>query len=301
MTLPRAEFVELSGGRLAYRRWGSQADRPIVFWHALGPATSGAYLAEVAPMLIERLPVQPIALDGPGFGLSPELPREAYGVDRLEGLLRAFMQRLQLSERRPVLMGHSWGGAVAAFAAARMGSTAGGLVLLDSGHVDLQDLPGVDPAIDWDRLLTEARDPARTFAPSSWEEFVREAREDVPNWRPQIEQILRGGVRQDGDRVLPIPSPEARAAARLGMLRRRVSESYAAIRSAATPVLLVLATEPEATGALNRAAAERFCEVVPSTTVVALERARHDLFLDAGPALADAIASWLQASVAPSA
>ena len=33
------------------REWGSEAGRPLVFWHALGSGTSGAYLTEVAPAL----------------------------------------------------------------------------------------------------------------------------------------------------------------------------------------------------------------------------------------------------------
>ena len=35
------------------REWGSPEERPLVFWHALGAAQSGAYLTELAPTLTE--------------------------------------------------------------------------------------------------------------------------------------------------------------------------------------------------------------------------------------------------------
>ena len=54
------------------REWGLPR-RPLVFWHALGAAQSGAYLTELAPTLTEA-GLRLIAPDAPGFGQSPPLP-----------------------------------------------------------------------------------------------------------------------------------------------------------------------------------------------------------------------------------
>ena len=66
-----------------------------------------------------------------------------------------------------VVMGHSWGGAIAVRYTAAHPENVTGLVLLDSGHIDYCDLPGVDvdrPASEWvdevrarDGRLPEAR------------------------------------------------------------------------------------------------------------------------------------------------
>ena len=57
------------------------AGRPLVFWHALGPGTSGAYLTEVAPDLTAA-GLRLHAPDAPGFGRSPALPVEGIGRRR---------------------------------------------------------------------------------------------------------------------------------------------------------------------------------------------------------------------------
>ena len=43
--------VEVDGAQLALREWGRDDGRPLLFWHALGAAVSGATIAEVAPVL----------------------------------------------------------------------------------------------------------------------------------------------------------------------------------------------------------------------------------------------------------
>ncbi|HEX3807810.1 MAG TPA: hypothetical protein VHV52_13620 [Gaiellaceae bacterium] len=70
------------------RRFGRLGGTPFIFWHALGPDTSGAYFEEVGEVLGRR-GYDVFAVDGPGFGESPALRFEAAvpqtGVRWLEG------------------------------------------------------------------------------------------------------------------------------------------------------------------------------------------------------------------------
>ena len=69
------------------REWGSPDGRPLVFWHALGSGTSGAYLTEVAPPLTAA-GLWLLAPDAPGFGESPALPPERYKTGSVVGMVR---------------------------------------------------------------------------------------------------------------------------------------------------------------------------------------------------------------------
>ncbi|HEV8461453.1 MAG TPA: alpha/beta fold hydrolase [Gaiellaceae bacterium] len=114
-------------------RWGSRDDVPVVFWHALG--TSGADFAPVGKT-IAGAGFYVLAVDGPGFGKSKALEPDAYRLDALVELLHE--QLIELD--RPVLIGHSWGGAVAVRYAGAHPEDVRALVLLDSGHLDYVDL-----------------------------------------------------------------------------------------------------------------------------------------------------------------
>jgi branched-chain amino acid transport system permease protein len=70
-----------------------------------------------------------IALDIPNFGRSKPLPDEP-DIDRYADAVLAFIRKLDLD--RPVLVGHSLGGAVALSLAARFPRLIRGLVLVDS-------------------------------------------------------------------------------------------------------------------------------------------------------------------------
>src|SRR5215207_5258975 len=103
-------------GRMHVREWGSPDGRPLVFWHALGSGTSGAYLTEIAPTLTDA-GLWLLAPDAPGFGESPALPSEEYETASVVGMVRDLLDARGID--RAILMGHSWGGTImTAFAAA---------------------------------------------------------------------------------------------------------------------------------------------------------------------------------------
>ena len=126
---------------LAVHEWGSQGDVPVVFWHALGPEQSGAHFAAVGKPLA-RAGFHVVAVDGPGFGRSPLLPAERYAMSSLVELLDELLDDRGLD--RPVLAGHSWGGAVATAYAGTHPEDVRALVLFDSGHLDYGEVEDVD-------------------------------------------------------------------------------------------------------------------------------------------------------------
>ena len=140
--------------RLAVREWGEAGDVPIVFWHALGANASGADLADVAPVLVGA-GFHVLAVDGPGFGRSPLQPAEGYRLEALVVALRELIDAHALD--RPVLLGHSWGGAIAVSYAGAFPDDVRAIVLLDSGHIDCASLPDVDVDRTPDEWVEEAR------------------------------------------------------------------------------------------------------------------------------------------------
>jgi pimeloyl-ACP methyl ester carboxylesterase len=157
-------LVVTGDAQIAVHRWGERGDVPVVFWHALGPAASGAALADVAAVLAAA-GFHVMALDGPGFGKSPLLPPERYRLASLVEILHELIDQLELD--RPVVMGHSWGGAVAVRYAAAHPEDVRALVLLDSGHLDYRDLQDVDaqrPVEEWVAEVEARDDPRRAQA-----------------------------------------------------------------------------------------------------------------------------------------
>jgi pimeloyl-ACP methyl ester carboxylesterase len=271
------------------REWGDGAGRPLVFWHALGAGTSGAYLTEVAPTLTAA-GLRLIAPDAPGFGESPTLPPEQYETKNVVELLRGVLDERGID--RAIFMGHSWGGTIVTSFAAAHPERVAGLVLVDSGHADYQDQPGFPHGKSFDDLVEDNRAPGRTIRTTE-EEFERDAQEEVRRpITPAVMEMFRAGLRKDGDELVSIVTPEVRASAMWGLMGTRVTESWPAIGDAGIPILLLLATEPEEVGERNRRDAERFRERFPDAEIVFLDDAGHDLFADAGPELARLVADW---------
>lgn len=271
------------------REWDSRGGRPLLFWHALGSGTSGAYLTEVAPTLTEA-GLRLLAPDAPGFGESPALPPEQYRTEAVVEAVRGLLDERDIG--RALLMGHSWGGTIMTAFAGLHPERTEGLVLVDSGQMDYQDAPGFPHGKTYDELVEEYRSPDRTIRTTA-EDFGRDAQDEVR--RPvttELLEALRAGLREEGGELVSIPTAEVRASAMFGLMDTRVTESWPAIAEAGIPILLLLATEPPETREQNEQAVPRFREQFPDADVVFLEGAGHDLFADAGPELARIVAAW---------
>ena len=275
--IPSPRLVRTAAGTLAVREWPSDGRTPLVFWHALGPCASGAELVELAPRLAAH-GIAPVSVDGPGFGASP--PATAYDLESLANLLRATIRELQLD--RPVLMGHSWGGGVATTLAALHPDETGGLVLVDSGHIDYADLDSARnsaPPIQWE---WESR-----AAFSAWLE------ENLERPTPEVLAGYEAGVLERDGKAIG-SSADSLLRARNGLLDR-LSGRWPAL--ADVRVLLLLATRPPHVDQ-NREHLPRFQSAVPHADVRWVDGAGHGVIADAGPRLGDEIAVWITEEVA---
>src|SRR4029079_9752224 len=70
--------LTVGGVPLFVRRWGTRGDAPLMFLHALGPASSAAFLGLGVGPLEEGYDVA--APDLPGYGGGPPGAPDAHGV-----------------------------------------------------------------------------------------------------------------------------------------------------------------------------------------------------------------------------
>jgi pimeloyl-ACP methyl ester carboxylesterase len=273
------------------REWGSPEGRPLLFWHALGAGTCGAYVTEVAPTLTDA-GLWLLAPDAPGFGRSPALPPERYEMESLFDLLRGVMDERGIE--RAILMGHSWGGTIVTAFAAAEPDRVDGLALVDTGHMDYQDSPNFPHGRSLAELIEDARVPERTIRTRA-EDFEREAQEGVRRpVTPALLEVFRAGVREEDGELVSIITPEVRGAVMQGIMEIRVTASWPAIAAAGIPILLLVATEPPELRERTEAALPRFRQQFPEAEIHRLERAGHDLFADAGPELGRLVADWAE-------
>ncbi len=124
----RDEWVTINGLSFHYRDWGG-AGQPIVLLHGL--ASTCHIWDLVAPILAEECSV--VALDQRGHGDSAK-PDHGYDFATVSNDLRGLIKARDI--RRPIVVGHSWGGDVALeFAVANPGA-AKGLCFVDGGMIE---------------------------------------------------------------------------------------------------------------------------------------------------------------------
>lgn len=280
--------LELSGGTLAVRDWDGDGT-PLLVWHALGQAASGAF----AGVMAERLTAHGLhlyAIDGPGFGESTALPIGEYTVPRMADILLEAAEALELD--RPVLLGHSWGATIVLEAARRDPGRFAGVALLDAGHADYADWPTAKPAASVEELIEAAR-PADDVA-VSWAELEAEVEEAYPGQEWMLD-FFRAGTRVDaGGRVGAIAPAEVRGAAFHGLIRARPSLAWPVLQAAGTPGFLLLATVPEETDSTNRLFVPAFRDAWPDAEVLHVGGATHSLFTELQETLGDLIGEWAE-------
>ncbi|MDX3763911.1 alpha/beta fold hydrolase [Streptomyces sp. AK02-04a] len=109
MTAAHSHFIDLPAGQFHYLAWGTDrpTNPPAVLLHA--NAGSAASWSRMGPALTDRFRV--FAPDLRGHGASVKPPVGSYGLREAADDIRAFLDALELTE--PLLIGHSWGAAVA--------------------------------------------------------------------------------------------------------------------------------------------------------------------------------------------
>lgn len=278
--------LDLAGRTLAVREWPG-AGTPLLAWHALGQAASGAFAAIIASRLAAH-GLHPYAVDGPGFGESTPLPIAAYTVDLMADQLLQAADALELEQ--PVVLGHSWGATIVLEAARRNPRRFAGVVLLDAGHADYADWPTAKPAATIEELIDAAR--LADEVATSWGELEAEVEEAYPG-REWMLEFFRAGTRLGAEgRVMAIASAEVRGAALHGLTRARPSLAWPVLQAAGTPGLLLLATVPEEADRTNRLFVPVFRAAWPDAEVAHIDGATHSLFTEFGEGLGDVIGDW---------
>ncbi len=173
-----SSYIFLNGLRIHYLRWNTESDQPIVLLHGL--ASNARIWELVAPLLFEQ-GFNPLAWDARGHGLSDK--PEDYSFQAITGDLAAFIEACHLE--RPILVGHSWGGRVVLDYAARFSSgprSPAGIVLVDGGINQLNDLPGATWEATRDRLTPPH------LAGTPLEEFISRLKVWNAGWLPEDEE-----------------------------------------------------------------------------------------------------------------
>jgi pimeloyl-ACP methyl ester carboxylesterase len=121
---PTGQFVEVDGERLHYRSLGDGP--PLVLVHGLaGQMRNFEYLPLGEMAKRWRL----ILIDRPGSGLSPRVDARQAGIGAQARLVASFIRALGLLQR-PLLVGHSLGGAIALSVALQDPEAIAGLALI---------------------------------------------------------------------------------------------------------------------------------------------------------------------------
>jgi pimeloyl-ACP methyl ester carboxylesterase/gamma-glutamylcyclotransferase (GGCT)/AIG2-like uncharacterized protein YtfP len=283
--------VRIGDVELAVRTWG-EGPRTVLFWHALGLLTSGAYASQLAPELVPD-GYRVVAPDGPGHGDSPTLPLEGYALPALTELCVALLDAV--GAERAVFVGHSWGAMLGAHVAAAHPERIEALVLLDAGHSDPSEQPGYVPGT----TLEQHEQRSRNALAVRWDDqaaLEAEVRPLVRGWSDDLARTFRAATRIDEDgRIAPATDPAGRARVYAALYDASVTRTWPALAASGIPVLLLVATEPAEVEELRARAVERFSAALPEADVVRVQGG-HDLIADAAPRVAAVVRDWLSSA-----
>src|SRR5258708_19783132 len=154
-------------------------DNPLVFIHGAGDS------AQVWRLQLEQLQseYQVYAIDLPGHGEGPDkVVVEGKVEDYAQGTQQVIKDELHLN--RPIIVGHSLGGAIALTMAFEYGWEPGGLILISTGarirvHPNLLEAARTAP--EQARLQLVGLSVAKTTAPSVTQSVVKEQIQPAPN------------------------------------------------------------------------------------------------------------------------
>ena len=254
--------LQRDGVSLHWREWepAEPAREPALFClHGL--SSNSMYWARLAARFPHR---RVVALDQRAHG-SSDRPETGYGFEDLVADAEFAMRELDLG--RPVLLGHSWGAAVALALAARVQDDLAALVHVDGPLLSFGRL------MSWEQASQLMQPPLKRFA--SLEDAVAEQREYLKHgWGDDLVAFVAAGLIRDAEAyVLPMD-----AAVRLQILRElydlKPEELWPQLR---LPVLVMVAGgAPEFIVPWKKAGAEAVAELLPAAEI-RWYRSEHDI------------------------
>jgi pimeloyl-ACP methyl ester carboxylesterase len=170
-----SQTVDLPGGRFHYLSWGTEHPNHPGMLLLHGITSSALSWVRVGPALADRYRVY--AIDMRGHGESARPPAGAYGLRQTADDAAAFIEALKLE--RPVVIGHSWGGATA--------------MMLASGAESDQPVPALAHVI--------LEDPAQAIGEGDLEArkvlFTKDIGRPAEDLRPEIASSSPGWTDAD--------------------------------------------------------------------------------------------------------
>jgi len=287
----RSSFISANGLRIHCLAWeaGSGA-RPVLLLHGL--ASNARIWELVAPRLVEA-GLGLIAPDLRGHGLSDK-PDAGYDFESISSDVAALLD--SLGWPTPIVVGHSWGGALALSYAARFPTGRGapaGLVLIDGGITQLDDFPGAS----WE-IIREILAPPR-LAGIRLADFLARMNDPARKWRPDDRQldIILGNfeVASDG-RISPRMTFERHMLVVRALWELKTYERFQEVQC---PVLMLPARPPrpwspeeEGHMCLKERGIERARQTIADLQVRWMEDTIHDIPLQKPQALAEEILAF---------
>ena len=228
---PQEVFIIANGLRLHVRDWGGPAGArpPLLLVHGL--ASNARIWDLVAPLLAGSFRVA--ALDQRGHGLSDK-PSAGYDFAAVTADLAAAAGALGFE--RPLVVGHSWGAAVALQLAAERPIPLAGVALVDGGTFEFSATMPREEAL---RLLTPPRlsgTPRAQFVEGLRGRWMKDL------WSPEVEKIvLANFLVDDDDRIHPRLSFENHMQVVEALVDQRPTQLFGRV---AVPALIVPAAPP---------------------------------------------------------
>ena len=272
-TTAQSHMIDLPDGRFHYLSWGAErAELPaMLLLH--GITSSAQSWVRVGPALADRYRVYALDMRGHGDSIKPS--RGAYSLRHTADDALAFIEALGLE--RPVLVGHSWGGATA--------------MVLASGAWSQKPVPNLSSVI--------LEDPAHQFGRGNVEEraalYTKDIGRPADELRPEITASSPGWTEADiegkiealqkvtREAVLSVFAEAGQAGALLPLLAK-----------IAAPRLLIRADAALGT-TLNDAAWEQAQQYLPAySRAVQIDGATHNVHRSKFDAFMQAVNDFLR-------
>ncbi len=268
-----SQMIDLPAGCFHYISWGAErTDLPsVMLLH--GITSSAQSWVRVGPVLAQNYRVY--ALDQRGHGKSIKPARGAYGLRQTADDAIAFMEALQLE--RPVLIGHSWGGATA--------------IVLASGALSEHAIPTLSHVV--------LEDPAHTFGRGNPEERAAGYTKDIgrpsAELRPEITANSPGWTEADIEgKIDALQDVTREAVVSVFAEAEQTNDLLPFLAKIVAPTLLIRA-DPGLGSTLDDAAWIRAKQYLPTHSyAVQIDGATHNIHRSTFDAFMNAVQGFLR-------
>ncbi len=269
----QSHMIELPAGRFHYLSWGTeQMELPgMLLLH--GITSSAVSWVRVGPALADRYRVY--ALDMRGHGESIKPGAGFYSLRHTADDALAFMEAIGLE--RPVLMGHSWGGATAIVLASGAGSS--------------------KPVPDFSKVILE--DPAHTFGRGDPEiratNYTKDIGRPPEELRPELIASSPGWTEEDIEgKIMALQQVTREAVVSVFAEAERTGEVLPLLAKIAAPTLLLRADAALGTTLNNEAWERAKAYLPPHSQAIEIPGATHNIHRGSFTAFMEAVNDFLK-------